>query len=68
MNICKFSLIWQSSEYARICNYERVLNVPEFQVFKISAYARVAQGSEYEWIMPYSRDLNMPGQHFTGFK
>ena len=32
------------------CNYGRVLNIPEFRVCQVSAYANVAQGSEYAWI------------------
>ena len=46
LNICKFSLIWQGSEYASGCNYGGVLNNPGLRVCQVSAYARVAQGSE----------------------
>ena len=52
-------------------NYGKVLNILEFRVCQVSAYASVAQGSEYMikygWIMPSDRVLNMPGQHLTGF-
>ena len=32
------------------CNYRRVLNISEFQVFQASAYASVPQGSQIAWI------------------
>ena len=65
LNICKFSWIWQGSEYASGCNYVRVLNIPGFRVCQVSAHASAAQGSEYGWKMPYDRVLNMPGQRFA---
>ena len=40
----------QGSKYASKCNYGRVLNILEFRVCHVSAYASVAQGSEYVWI------------------
>ena len=46
------------------CSYGRVLNIPGFRVYHVSAYASVAQGSEYGWIMSYDRVLNMSGQRF----
>ena len=46
LNIHKFSLIWQGSEYALGCNYLRVLNIPGFRVCQVSAYANVPQGFE----------------------
>ena len=67
LNICKFLLMWQSSEYTLGCNYGRALNIPGFQVCQVSAYECVAQGSEYGWIMPCGRVLNMHGQRFEGF-
>ena len=45
-----FHQIWQGSEYELGCNYGRVLNIPWFQVYQVSAYASIAQGSEYAWI------------------
>ena len=38
------------SEYARGCNFGRVLSITRFLVCQVSVYARVAQGSEYAWI------------------
>ena len=67
LNIPKFSVTWQDSEYPSGCNYGRVLNIPGFQVFQVSAYASVAHGSEYGWIMPYGRVLNMHCQRLIGF-
>ena len=29
------------------CNFRKVLNVPEFQIFHVSAYERVMHGSEH---------------------
>ena len=68
LNIRKFSLIWQGSEYASGCNYARFLSIPGFRVCQVSAYTSVApQGSKYALvIMPYGKVLNMPGQRFTG--
>ena len=50
LNIRKISLIWQCSKYASGCNYGRVMNIPEFSVCQVSAYASVTQDSEYAWI------------------
>ena len=50
LNIRKFSLIWQGSEYGFECNYGMVLNIPWLRVCQVCAYASVAQGSEYAWI------------------
>ena len=47
MNICKFSKIWQGSEYALRCNHESVLNIPGLRVCQVSAYASDAECSEY---------------------
>ena len=47
LNICKFSKIWQGSEYTLGCNYIRVLNIPWFQVCQFSVHESVVQGSEY---------------------
>ena len=47
LNIRKFLLIWQDPEYALGCNHGRVLNIPGFQVWQVSANASVAKGSEY---------------------
>ena len=33
--------MWQGSEYPSKCNKGRVLNIPEFRIFQVSAYARV---------------------------
>ena len=41
LNIRKFSLIWQGSKYASECNYGKVLNILEFRVCVVSAYASV---------------------------
>ena len=46
LNIRKFLLIWQSSEYALGCSYGRVLNIPGFPVYQVFAYASIDQGSE----------------------
>ena len=71
LNICcVFSLIWQGSQYASGCNYERVLNIPGFRAsrfLRMEALHKVSNMPEYGWIMPYGRVLNMPGQRFTGF-
>ena len=69
--ICKFLQIWQGSEYASGCIYEKVL------IFQDSKYARflrmqalhkVLNMPEYDWKMSYGRVLNMLGQCFTRFK
>ena len=67
LNIRKFLLIRQGSEYASGCNYGRVLNIPGLRACQVFMYVSVAQGSEYVRIMPYDRVLNMPCQCFTGF-
>ena len=51
LNVRKFLLIWQGSEYALGCNHGKVLNIPGFQVCQVFAYTSVAQDSEYAWIM-----------------
>ena len=52
-------------------NYGRVLNIPEFQVCQVFAYAsffyKVLNMSEYDCKMAYGRVLNMLGQRLTGF-
>ena len=67
LNIRRFLLIWQGSEYASGCNYGRVLRIPGIWVCDVSACTSVAQGFEYVWIMLYGRVLNMPGQSFLRF-
>ena len=47
LNIHRFSLTLQGSEYPLGCNYGRVLNIPGFRVCQVSAYASVEQGSKY---------------------
>ena len=47
LNISKFLLQWQGSEYALGCNYGRVLSNQGFQVCQVDAYASDAKGSEY---------------------
>ena len=42
-----FSQISQGSEYVSGCNYGKILNIPGFQVYQVSAYASVTQGFEY---------------------
>ena len=41
------------------CNHGGVLNIPEFQVCQVSAYASVAQGSQYALIWPYETSINI---------
>ena len=59
--------IWQNSEYASGCNYGRVLNIPGFRVYQVSAYARVAQGSECAW-STFHRVLNKLSGKASGSK
>ena len=68
-----FFFIRQGSEYGSDSNYERVLNISEFQV---SAYACLTKGSEYAskwlnnvWIncSDYDRVLKILGQVSWGF-
>ena len=47
LNIRKFSQIRHGSKYTSGCNYGWVLNIPEFRICQVSAYAGVTQGSEY---------------------
>ena len=42
---CRDAII-EGLEYVSGCNYRRVLNIPEFRVSKVSAYASVAPGLE----------------------
>ena len=37
----------KGSEYASGCKYEKILNIPGFYMYQVSAYARVTGGSEY---------------------
>ena len=55
----------------------RVLDIPEFQMFQVSAYASVTQASECGWIWlnngwidcaDYGRVVNMPGQVLQDFE
>ena len=48
--------------FDRILNMRWVLNIPQFWIYQIFEYARIAQGSEYVWIIseyPWLR-LGMP--------
>ena len=70
LNICKFSWIWQGSEYSSGCDYGRALDIPGFEYarfLRMQALHKVLNMPEYGWIMPHDRVLNMPGQRFTGF-
>ena len=51
LNIRKFLLIWQDSEYARGCNYGRVLNIPRFvnvRFLHLQALHKALNMHEYE--------------------
>ena len=47
LNICKYLLKREGSEYASRCDYGGVLNIPGFRVCQVYAYVSVAQGTEY---------------------
>ena len=58
LNVRKFWLIWQGSEYASGWNFRRVLNIPGFGVCQVSSYASVGIAQETE---------TSAGKHFGDF-
>ena len=71
LKICKFSWIWQGSEYALGCNYGRVLDIPGSEYAKFlrmqALLSMVLIMPQYGWIMPHDKVLNKFAQRFTMF-